>query len=435
MPRVVAAYGDRLRLADGTEWIDAAAGAIVGNIGWGRDDVAEAIANSTRTRTYALPDFETQERLELVTELRTAWLPPELTQLYFASGGSEAIDAAIRLARLHHALADRPTRWKIIGRNVSYHGTTLSSLSVGGHAARRKHFGPLLNDLPKAPSCFCLRCPLELEYPSCGIACAHELEAILHREDPDTVAAFIAEPIVGSSGGAIVPPDEYWPAISAICRRHGVLLIVDEILTGFGRTGRRFAVNHWNISPDIMVLGKGLCGGYAALSAVAATREVVEPLVRNQHPLMFYTYGGLPSACAAANAVLKIIENERLLHRVAANETVLRTALERLRSYPNVADVRGRGYLWAVELVQSRRNLTRFPVEFNATKRIIEFGKRRGVLFYGGGTEEHRDIVMIAPHFISDRQTLDFIVHTLGEAIECSLTTHVGHHNEHTISS
>lgn len=415
--RVLSAQGDRLRLSNGSEWLDAAAGAAVGNIGWGRKEVVDAIADSTRDLTYVLPNMQTQERLELVSRLRSDWLPPDLAHLYFASSGSEAVDAAIRLARLHHALSGRTKRWKVIGRDISYHGTTLASLSVGGHAARRRHFEPLLHQAPLAPPAFCHRCAFGRKHPECGIACGRELEAIIAKQGPDTISAFIAEPIVGSSGGAVVPPDEYWPIVSEICKQHRILLIVDEVLTGFGRTGERFGINHWDVSPDIMVLGKGLSGGYAALSAIAAKESVIEPLIRNDTTLMFYTFGGLPSACAGANEVLKILDEEDLITAVAEKEDILRRALDRLRAHPNVADVRGRGFLWAVEIVESRHDLSPFPVSFNATKRVIDHAKDHGVLFYGGGTEAHRDIIMIAPHFISDAASLSRIAVVLEAAI------------------
>jgi adenosylmethionine-8-amino-7-oxononanoate aminotransferase len=248
---------------DGSPILDAAGGAIVVNVGQGRPEVAEAVARELRRVSYVVPPFATDSRLRLTERLLERWLPEDLTRVLYTSGGSESVDAALRLARQHHVAAGRPERWKVIARDVSYHGATLSTLAVGGHTARREVMGPLLVQSPKTPACYCLRCPLGKTYPSCGVGCVDEIERVIRDEGPETVAAVIAEPIVGSSGGALVPPEEYWTRLAEICRRHGVLLIADEVMTGFGRTGKRFAIEHFGVTPDILVGGKGLAGGYA----------------------------------------------------------------------------------------------------------------------------------------------------------------------------
>src|SRR5712692_1138264 len=244
------AEGSYLITPDGRRVLDAAGGAIVVNIGHGRSEVAEVAARGLKELTYVVPTFATESRARLVDRLQSRWLPAGLTRATFTSGGSESVEAAIRLARLHHLTAGRPERWKIIGRELSYHGVTLAALAAGGHAQRRAAFEPLLLDFPKAPSHYFLTCSLGRTTPDCREEAADKLEEVILREGPETVAAFIAEPVVGSAGGALVPPANYWPRVREICRKYGVLLIADEVMTGFGRTGKKFGVEHWNVVPD-----------------------------------------------------------------------------------------------------------------------------------------------------------------------------------------
>jgi adenosylmethionine-8-amino-7-oxononanoate aminotransferase len=415
---IARAEGAYLIQPDGRRILDAAGGAIVVNIGHGRRELAEVAAASMERMDYVVPPFATEQRLRLVERLLDHWLPRGLTRVFFANGGSEALDAVLRLVRKHHLAAGRPERWKIIGRELSYHGTTVGTLAIGGHEKRKVGFEPLLVEHPKAPACFCKRCPLGQSYPECAVACADEIERVIEREGADTVAAFIAEPIGGSTAGALVPPDEYWPRVAEICRRHGVLLIADEVMTGYGRTGKRFGVDHWNITPDILVGGKGLTGGYAALVAIAAREEVVEPLAGDADALMFYTYSGQSVSCAVADRVLEIIEREELVERAAEMGARLRQRLEALEDHPNVAEVRGRGLLLAVELVRDRETLEPFPKEANLTARTVGAGLRNGVYFYPGGCDPARDVITLGPPFIIGDEEIELI----GKTLEVSIT-------------
>jgi adenosylmethionine-8-amino-7-oxononanoate aminotransferase len=417
------AEGVWLHTRDGRRVLDAAGGAIAVNVGHGRREVAEAVARALERTSFAVPVFATEERLRLVERLQERWLPGDLRRTFFTSGGSEAMDAAIRLARQHHVAAGRPERWKVIGRELSYHGTTLATLAVGGHAKRRKPFGPLLLDLPKAPACYCLRCPLGRRYPACDVACAEELARVIEREGPETVAAFVAEPVVGSTAGALAPPAEYWPRVAEVCRAHGVLLVADEVMTGFGRTGRRFGVEHWDVVPDILVGGKGLAGGYAPLGAVFARDAVVEPLAAAGDELMYYTFGGHPGACAAADAVLAILEREDLVRRAATMGERLREALAPLERHPNVAEVRGLGLLQAVELVRDRETLEPFPAEARLGWRVVVQGLLRGAFFYPGGTDPARDVVCLGPPFVIEDTEIELLARVLGEAIDAAVAS------------
>jgi adenosylmethionine-8-amino-7-oxononanoate aminotransferase len=367
--------------------------------------------------TYALPPFATPERLELVERLTANWLPKHITKVSFFGSGSEANDSAIRLARQYQLAKGRNKRYKVIGRDVSYNGTSLATLAIGGHTARKRGFEPLMLDMPHAPACYCLRCPVGKTWPKCAVACAHELEAVIEREGADTIAGFLAEPIVGTSGGGLVPPDDYWPVIEEICKRHDILLIADEVLTGFGRTGKRFAVDHWDVKADVIVLGKGMSGGYASISALTATPAVTDTLTRAGMMPMFHTYGGHPVHCATASKVMQIMEQEHLVERVASLAPLLEQKMRTLEDHPNVAEVRGRGFLWSVELVKDKRSLELFPESAAVTFKLMEATVKRGVFTYFGGTGDVRDVINVAPHFIITETQMDDVLTALREGI------------------
>jgi adenosylmethionine-8-amino-7-oxononanoate aminotransferase len=416
------AEGAYLIAPDGRRILDAAGGAIVVNIGHGRRDVAEVAARALEQVTYVVPTFATEAKTRLVERLGEHWLPEGLTRASFTSGGSESVEAAIRLARLHHVCAGRPERWKIIGRELSYHGITLAALAAGGHATRRKGYEPLLLDFPKAPAHYCLECSLGRHSAGCLERAADAVEEVIVREGPETVAAFIAEPVVGSAGGALVPPDGYWPRVAEICRKYGVLLIADEVMCGFGRTGEKFAVNHWGIIPDIMVAGKGLAGGYAAIGGVYASDEVIEPIAAQREELMYYTFTAHAAACAVADKVLEVIERDDLVARGQTMGEVLANRLARLADHPNVAEVRGLGLMRAVEIVRDRETLERFPADARITRRIVAEGLKRGVFFYPGGSGKAQDVIMLGPPFIVSEEDIDLLVTVLQEAIDSAVS-------------
>ncbi|HTO09452.1 MAG TPA: aspartate aminotransferase family protein [Myxococcota bacterium] len=420
--RIARAEGAWLYTEEGQAILDAAGGAIVANVGHGRREVAEAYAREAERMTYVVPPFATESRVRLVERLVSRWLPAGLTRVAFASGGSEAVDTALRIARLHHLCAGRPERWKVIGRDLSYHGTTLATLAVGGHTKRRAGFEPWLPELPKAPACYCWRCPLGKSYPSCRTACADEVERAIVEAGPDTVAAVIAEPIGGSTAGALVPPDEYWPKLAEICRRHGVLLIADEVMTGFGRTGRKFAVDHWGVTPDLLVSGKGLTGGYAPMAGIFASESVVAPIVERDQLLMFFTYSAHPAACAAADRVLQILEREALVARAAALGEKLGKRLSALLAHPNVGDVRGRGLLWAIELVADKATKEPFPARVGFTNRVVAAGLDHGIFAYGGGVDPARDVISFGPPFTISEHEIELIGERMERALESALS-------------
>lgn len=421
-PRVIDithAKGCTLYTRDGGEILDAAGGAIVSNIGQGRPEVGEAMAAAMTSLSYAVPPFVTPERTRVMERLHRAWLPANLTRGYFASGGSEAVDAACRLAVQHFRAKGDTKRWKIVSRDISYHGTTLFTLGVAGHVARKKGFEELIPHMPQVPTPYSLRAPGGRHDPDYDLKAAQALEDTILREGPETVAAFLAEPITGSSGGALMPGARYWPKVREICDRHGVILISDEVMVGFGRTGKRFACEHFGFTPDIMIAGKGFAGGYAPIVGVFASDAVVAPLADAGQGLMFYTYGGHPGACAAADKVLQIMEDEDLVARAAKQGRGLAERLEaQLGQHPNVAEIRGEGLFRGLEIVKDRDTLEPFPESAALAQRIVGAGLKRGVFFYGGGTGAVRDIVCLGPAFIVSDSELDRMAETLKLAID-----------------
>ncbi|MEO8538153.1 MAG: aspartate aminotransferase family protein [bacterium] len=409
---VASAEGAYLVTPDGRRILDAAGGAIVANIGHGRREVADAVADALERCTYVVPPFATEDRVRLVERLTRYWLPPSLTRVTFTSGGTESVEAAMRLARQHHLCAGRTERWKIIGTDLSYHGVSLGALSVANHAPRRAPFEPMLIPFPKTPAPYEIPGIETQEHP------ADALERVILQEGPETVAAFICEPVVGSAGGSLVPVGDFWPRARAICSKYGILLIADEVMSGFGRTGKRFAVEHWNVEPDILVGGKGLAGGYAPMGGVYATDEVVAPLVAERQDLMFYTFSAHPASCAAADKVLEIMEREDLVARSERMGALLRERLAGIESHPNVAEVRGLGLMLGVEFVKNRQTMERFAPEARFAAKVQSAGLKHGVFFYASGSGPVQDALLIGPPFTINGEDIDLMVDTLAVAID-----------------
>ncbi|MCP5180805.1 MAG: aspartate aminotransferase family protein [Pseudomonadales bacterium] len=412
------AEGVYLVTRDGQRILDAAGGAIVGNIGYGRQRVADAVYRATLDTTYVVPPWLTPSREALLGALDN-WLPESLTRVHVTSGGSEANEAAMKMAVQYQAAIGEPTRSRIIHRDLSYHGTTLATTAVSGHEGRRRGLERALTPYPVTPTPYPLRCPLGSHHADCGAFYVEALRATIQREGAETIAAFLAEPITGSSGGALVPPDDYWPAVRAMCDEFGILLIMDEVMTGFGRTGRDFACQHWSVLPDILVSGKGLAGGYAPLGGVFATEQVGSALQDAGFGVMFNTFGAHPAACAAAAEVLSILREEDLVTRAAAaGETLSRLLEDAFADHPRVVECRGRGLLQAIEVVQDVETLEPFPQADNVTARIVGKALGKGVFFYGGGTGSVRDIVCMGPPFIITDAELETLVAVLRESVD-----------------
>ena len=369
----------------GNRYLDACAGLGVVNIGYGRPEVGRAMAEQAARMPFNAGNIFSNEPAIALAAVVAEMTPGDVNWVHFTSGGSEAVEVALKMARQYHVERGQPERDLIIGRWTSYHGATLGGLSVGGAQLRRAKYLPMLLDMPHIPPTYCYRCPWGKTYPECGVTCGDELEREILRVGPERVAAFIAEPVVASVGGAIQPQPEYFPKIREICDRYGVLLIADEVITGFGRTGKNFGIEHYGVVPDLMVMGKGISSGYAPLAAVAVRDHVhqafVDAKVAFEH---IFTYGGHPISAAAGLAVLAIHRRERLTERAAEMAPAFRTALERLYEFPFVGDVRTIGLQGSVEFVADTATREPFASSRKVAVTVREAGLRNGIVTYPG---------------------------------------------------
>jgi adenosylmethionine-8-amino-7-oxononanoate aminotransferase len=400
---------------DGNKYLDGLSSLWNANIGHGRSEVAAAIAAQTRTLSYAptLLGFASEPAARLAARI-ARWAPKGLTRVVFTSGGSEANETVIRLVRLYWRLRQRPDKIKIVALNRAYHGSSNGAASLTGLPYFHEHYEPLLPGVARMVRPFCYRCELNLQYPSCALACADELERIIEREGADAIGAFIAEPIQGV-GGVIVPPPGYFERIRAICDRHEILMIVDEVITGFGRTGRRFAIEHWNAVPDMLVFAKGVTSGYLPLGGVVVRESVFQTLIDAGPSFALhhgFTYSGHPVVCAAALANLDIIEREQLIRRVRKLAPRFRRRLEALRHHPIIGDVRAIGLMGALELVRDRATKQPFPGEMNVAARVRRKALERGVI-----VRASVDNVVLCPPFIITPKELDVLFDTLDAAL------------------
>jgi adenosylmethionine-8-amino-7-oxononanoate aminotransferase len=407
--------------SSGKRYLDGSGGAVVVNVGHGRPEVAEAIGQQARTVAYAHGTQFTTEALEQACAELANHLPPGLSKVYLVSGGSEATETAIKLARQYQLACGRPTRYQVVGRWPSYHGSTIAALSASGRASLRRPYQPLLLDFPHVPAPYCYRCPLGQTYPECGVQCAQALETLLKLEGPDSVAAFIAEPIIGASAGAAAPPPEYFPILRDICDRYHVLLIADEVMTGFGRTGRFFAVQHFGVVPDIMILGKGLTGGYAPAGAVAVRGEIAQALRdRFGNFTHGFTFSHNPIVAAACREVLAILGREELVARAAARGNSLLQKLRTLERFPLVGDIRGLGLLAGIEFVADRETKKPYPRSRRLVEEIVDRAFERGLILYpstGCADGVDGDLVIVAPPFIIEESEIDLLVELLAATL------------------
>jgi adenosylmethionine-8-amino-7-oxononanoate aminotransferase len=419
--QIVHAEGANLYTDDGRKLLDAAGGAIVVNIGQGRTELADLAREQLLNLDYILPVWASPARHRLEERL-ARWTPPGLDRFFFTSGGSEAIESAIKYAFLYHRVRNKTGKTLVVSRQLSYHGNTLGALSVSGNRARRADFEHVLFDWPKIPPSYCYRCPWGRTYPGCDLECAQALQEAIARHGADRIAAFVAEPMVGASGGVIAPVPEYWPRIAEICRANDIVLIADEVMTGFGRTGKRFAVEHWGVSPDILVGGKGLTGGYVPMGMIAVSAPLIEVCEEARADFMFYTYSALPLACAIADRVLEIMEREKLVEH--AEQLGARLG-ERLRAelgdHPMTGDIRGAGLFWGIELVADRATRRPFAPGLRVARRVLARAMEQGLIVYqaaGMAGEQGGDALMVAPPFVIGDTEVEFIAKTLRQSAD-----------------
>jgi len=409
----------------GRRYLDAVGGVGVVNIGHGVGEIADAIAHQARTLAFAYAgEVDNSPRRELAERLQR-WVPEGMgsTRVLFCSGGAEATEAALKLAYQYHWERGHRSKLQIVSRWQSYHGNTLGALSLSGRTQWRRMFAPYLLGFPHIPPPYCLRCAWNKTYPDCGMACAWELQRVVRQHDPDNVSAFIAEPVIGTSLSAVVPPSEYYPIVRTICDEHDLLLIADEVMSGIGRTGAKFGIDHWNVVPDIITVAKGISSGYAPLAAVILAEHVWRAIEEGTgRPMHSYTYGGNPLSCAAGRAVLDYIERHDLVESARRIGAELKQRLvEEVGSLPHVAQVRGIGLFLGVELVEDRRTNAPFPPQWDVTHRIVEKAFSKGLMILGGVTGSVDGIAgdhfEILPPYTIETTHVEEIVGILKESI------------------
>ncbi len=420
----VAVRGKGIRIWDehGNEYLDACSGAIaVISIGHGADEVADAMAEQARTLAYVHSmQFGNAGSRELAEEIgRLA--PGSLNRAVFYSGGSEAVEGAVKLARHYHLMRGRESKHLVLSRRRSYHGATLFTLGVGGVASRQQPYRPYLTTTPKQVECNPYRCAFGADHPCCDLACADDLARVIAEVGADAVSCYIAEPIGAAAAPAQIPPPGYFERIREICDANDILFIADEIVTGWGRTGRMFGIEHWDAEPDMIVSAKGLAAGYMPLSTVIFSDAIAAVFEQAGTPFVHnYTYEAHPVAAAAALAVLRIVERDGLVGNAAIQGEHLLARLQGLaEEQPLIGDVRGKGLLAAFELVADRETRAPLASELGVAARLHRLIRDRGVLVYpgAGGDGVVGDQFIVSPPLVVTRAEIDEIVDRIALAL------------------
>ena len=429
LPIAVRGEGSTIWDGSGRAYLDAAGGAVVVNVGHGRRQITTALAEQLGRIAYAHGTTFTSEVLEAYAAELGPLLPVDgPAAVYPVSGGSEAIETAVKLARAYHLARGEPERWTVVARWGSYHGNTLGALDLSGRRPLRRPYEAWLGRFRHVSA------PYEYRADDAGsnaladpTALALELERTILSAGPTAVAAFVAEPIVGATLGAVVPPDGYWAAIADICRRHGVLLIADEVMTGFGRTGAWFGMDHWRVRPDIVVAAKGATSGYWPFGFVAASDRVHRTVIDGGGFVHGFTFSHSIGGATVGREVLRILRDEGLVDASAVKGQVLKSLLRgHLGDHPHVGDIRGRGLLVGVELVADRETRAPFPRSMKLTEAVVGAARDRGLLLYSGtgnadGT--NGDTILLGPPLVVTHDELERIAAGLADALTTALAS------------
>jgi taurine-pyruvate aminotransferase len=415
---VTGAQGSTIYDADGTEYLDAMAGLWCVNIGYGRTELAEVAAEQVRQLAY-YPHTAMNVPASALAEKINGLLDGDY-HTYFVNSGSEANEAGFKIARqyMKHEYPQQ-YRFKTISRYFAYHGTTLATLDAGGMGERKAKFEPYSGDFVHVAPPYCYRCPFGLSYPSCALACVKNMETTILGEGPETVAEVIVEPIM-SGVGVAVPPDEYLPELEKLCRKYDILLHVDEVINGFGRTGRMFGHQHYGVSPDIVAIAKGISSAYLPIAATVVKNSVFDSFLgeasENRQVGQVNTYGGHPVSAAVALRNIEIMQAEKLVEHSAEMGSYLLDGLRSLMRHAAVGDVRGKGLLLGLELVKDRA--TKEPVGAEQITAVVDFCRDNGVLVgRGGGGRRYGNTITLSPPLVITRAECDRIVETLDRAL------------------
>ncbi len=420
-PLISTAHGVHIQDINGKQYIDGSSGAMVANIGHGNEYVLAAMRAQMEKATFAYRLHFENEPAENLARLVVTKMPTGLDRVFFVSGGSEAVETAIKFARQHAVASDKSRRWKVISRYPSYHGCTLGALALTGYDPISGPYEPMMRVMPKIPAPTCYLDRDDLSDQERGLRYANMLRDEILRQGPETVLAFIMEPVGGASTGALVAPDSYYSRIREICDEFDMLLIYDEVMTGAGRTGRFLAAEHWNIRPDIVTLSKGFAAGYAPLGAMVADGQLVETVLDNGGFPHGFTYAGNPLACAAGLAVVQEIDRLGLCTNAEKMGDLLKSQLARLMDrYEFIGDVRGKGLLLAFELVSDRNTMTPLPKALNAFDKLVNIAYDRGLIIYSrrtrGGSEG--DHFLVCPPLIVTPEHITEILDKLTDSLD-----------------
>jgi adenosylmethionine-8-amino-7-oxononanoate aminotransferase len=403
---------------EGKRYIDGSSGPICVNIGHGVKEVSDAVRKQMEQVSYVHSSHFTTSSVKKCADKLASLAPETLNYVFFCSGGSEATESAAKMARQYHILQGGPKRSKIIARWQSYHGNTLGSLSMSGNIARRRRYVPMLLDFPHIPPAYCYRCWFGKTCDSCDLECARALDIQIKATSPEYVSAFIAEPFVGATLGSLPAAPGYFQLIREICDQHNVLFISDEVMTGLGRTGKYWGLDHWDTLPDIIATAKGLAGGYLPLGATIASDKVFEgfgePFAHG------HTYGSHPVVCAAGLAVLEYMEKNNLVERSKINGEYFHKKLESLYDHPSVGDIRGKGVFAGIEFVKNKETKEPFDPSIGFNRRVVEQCYENYLLVYPGmGTVDgvRGDHIQVAPPLVVSKEEIDEIIILLDKSI------------------
>jgi len=423
LPVAVEAFDSTIRDATGREYLDAAGGAIVVNVGHGRESIARVLGEQAARLSYAHGSAFTTEPLEAYAAEIGPRLPVDDPAIYPVSGGSEAIETALKLARAYHLARGEADRLVVYARWGSYHGNTLGALDLSGRRPLRRPYEGWLGRFRHVSAAYPYRgADPDSQALASGPELAAELDRTFSAAEPGTVAAFVAEPIVGATLAAAVPPDDYWPLIADVCRRHGVLLIADEVMTGFGRTGRSFGLDHWDVTADIVVAAKGATSGYWPFGFVAASGAIHDTVVGSGGFVHGFTYSHAPAGAAVAREVLRILDDEDLVEASRIKgERLKAMLLDRIGEHAHLGEIRGRGLMVGIELVEDRETRRPFARQARLTEAVVRGARDAGVLVYSGTGNANGvdgDMILLGPPFVITDLELERIVATVGTAIE-----------------
>ncbi|MEC0207614.1 aspartate aminotransferase family protein [Paenibacillus ehimensis] len=421
-PTVASGQGIYLHDTDRKTYIDGCSGAVTASIGHGVPEIVEAMKAQAEKVSFAYRSQFTSEPAEALARKLSEWSGGRWSWSFFVNSGSEATETAMKIAIQHWQEKGRDRKNRFISRWMSYHGITMGALSMSGNILRRKRFIPLLEDYPSVSAPYCYRCPLKEAHPGCGMKCAQELETSILRIGPEHIAGFIAEPIIGASGGAVTPPEGYYQEIKRICDKYDILFIADEVMTGLGRAGKKFGIEHWGVDPDIVALGKGMSAGYTPMAATLVSDKVMEPILKGSKSIMAgHTYSANPQSAAVCLAVLEYMEKHDLVRKAEVNgEYLLGKLQEMAKRLDIVGDVRGKGLLLGLEFVPDVRTKGIFPLSLGVTARVIKRAFDKGLLVYpasGGIDGAAGDAIIVSPPLIITPDQIDSLVSILEKSI------------------